>query len=178
MFSSTFKKSLILFFILASSCFGGVEKRGSVVSYQNGTVQTRGGSFQVGILPTDWNLTKFQYDAILFNRPNLQQSISVDSFCKSSADDAALNILTRQIIQGIQNEKITYQKTITLDGKEALHTLVKGVFEGSPINLETVVLRMNKCVFDFVYVTVPENYSDGALDFEKFYQGFHFVKGP
>lgn len=170
--------AMFLFF-QALSCFGGgVDKRGSVTGYRNATVLTEGGSFRVGSLPSTWQKTPFSYRAILFTHWQAQASISVDAFCKGSADDGPLTLLARQLFYGLSNQRIHLQKKLRLDGREAVRSVVSGALDGADVTMDAVVLKMNECVFDFVYTSNPRDYKLGVHDFENFYEGFHYISGP
>lgn len=167
---------LVFFFF---SCFGGgVEKRGSVKSYRNGLVMTEGGRFRVGPLPAEWKRTSFSYRAILFNHAEKNRTITVSAFCKGSFDDAPLQVLTNQLLYNVTGQKQRTRKSLMLDGREALRTVVAGRVDGALVMLDAVALKMNECVFDFVYVSQPEDYESGVSDFEGFYGGFKYLQGP
>ncbi|MBI4412713.1 MAG: hypothetical protein HY541_09565 [Deltaproteobacteria bacterium] len=187
------KGKFSIFLLLAfavSSCFGGVEKRGSVKGYKSGTgrtgsagrafgiVATEGGSFRVGSLPAEWIRKNFSYRAILFTHAQKNRTITVDAFCKGSFDDAPLKVLTNQLLYNVTAQKQRMQKDLMLDGREALRTVVSGKVDGASVILDTVVLKMNECVFDFVYVSQPGDYEGGRFDFENFYRGFKYIRGP
>ncbi len=173
---NVFVVGLILFL---SSCFGGgVDKRGSVTGYRNGVVQTEGGSFRIGLLPAGWIKKSFSYRAVLFVHQSLNASISVNSFCKGSFDDGPLEALSRQVFYGVAEQKIRRKQKLHLDGRDALRTILSGKVDGASVMLDGVVLKMNECVFDFVYSSVPDDYSAGAGDFENLVHGFHYISGP
>lgn len=168
---------LILFFY--SSCFGGgLDKRGSVKKYRDGIVYTGGGQFRVGKLPSSWARKSFNYRAILFEHTSLNATISVDSFCKGSFDDGPLNTLTNQLFYGMTEQKKKFSRPVKMSGREALRTAITGKIDGAPITMDVVVVKMNVCVFDFAYISAPEDYSLGVHDFETFYEGFQYLKGP
>lgn len=170
---------LWLMTIALGSCFGGgIDRRGSVLSYRDGFVQTEGGGFRVGALPKDWIQKDFRYRALLFTHASLPLSLGVDAFCKGSFDDAPLRILTNQLFYGFTESQRLNQRTIVLEGREALRTLIKGKLDGAPVYLDVVVLKMNECVFDFFYIAKPDDYDRGLTHFEGFYQGFEYLKGP
>lgn len=170
---------LLILFIFISSCFsGGLDKRGSVTGYHNGIVLTEGGKFRVGALPPYWKETSFSYRSIFFSHASLQASISVDAFCKGSFDDAPLPVLSSQLSYGLGAAKKIKEQRLMLDGHEALRRVVSGTMDGAAVQLDSVVLKMNECVFDFIYTSNPSAYSEGVRDFEGFYGGFQYITGP
>ena len=165
--------------LIVAGCFGGgVDKSGSVTGYRNGIVLTQGGKFQIGLLPPYWKVIPLSYRAILFSHSSLGSSISVDAFCKGSFDDAPLNLLSHQLFYGLGAFKNIRQEKLMLDEREALRAVVSGTMDGVPVILDSVVLKMNECVFDFVYTAFPKNYSNGVRDFEGLYKGFKYITGP
>lgn len=177
MFPSSRFFPLIIAALLLSSCFGkGIDTRGSVIAYRKGVIETEGGRFRVGNLPAPWKPKKFGMRAIVFENPSTGETISVDAFCKRSADDAALAILSDQLFYGFTNQKILSRRLITLDGREALHSVLEGTLDGSRSLFETVVLKKDQCVFDFLRVARPG--MGLSADFKMFYGDFHLVAGP
>lgn len=174
--------SIFCFLILFASCFGGnVYRRGSVIGYNNkGLVKTHGGSFRIGILPSDWRLEKIRYRAVLFVHRDTHESIMIDSWCQGAADDGSLESLTEQLYLAMNQSQITHQEVVQLDGRKALHASGLGTVDGKNIYMATYVLKMNACVFDFVYVTESADQGPGAHldDFEAAVRGFHYIKGP
>ncbi|MCP5464897.1 MAG: hypothetical protein H7A33_07730 [Deltaproteobacteria bacterium] len=171
---------ITLFFILSLlvSCFGGsIEKRGSVKSYQNGVVQTIGGAFRVGKLSKAWVQKSIDYRAVLFEHQGDHSTIMVDSWCKGAFDDGALSDLARHLYRGIEGFKITSEEDFTLDNRAALHTQGQGRLDGVGVYFSSAVVKINGCVVDFVYLSVPERMPSHS-DFMPFVQGFEFLKGP
>lgn len=166
-------------FLIFSSCFGsGVDTRGTVKSYRDGIVFTEGGSFQVGRLSPAWKIQSFKLKAILFAHSEYRASIGVESFCGKSFDDSPLATLSNQLYYGMTKQKTKTQKTLRIDEREALRSIRHGAMDGMDVVLDTVVLKSNACVFDFVYTSKPDHYSNGIQDFETFVKGFHYIKGP
>ncbi|MBX7148680.1 hypothetical protein K1X76_06300 [bacterium] len=172
------KVVFLLIPLFITSCFGGVDQRGSVKGFKHGLVQTEGGSFRVGKLGSNWKKDSFNYRAILFKNTQREASISVSSFCKQSFDDGPLETLARQTSYGMTEEKVRQLNAITVAGRDALRRVVQGKVDGLTVVLDTVTLKMNQCVFDFVYVSDPDSYALGTDDFEIFYSGFAYIQGP
>lgn len=171
--------TLLIIFSVLSSCFGGgVDKRGSVKSYKDGLVTTRGGLFKVGQLSNQWFEKPIGYKAILFKHRQHEASITVDAFCKGSFDDSPLHLLAQQLFYNLERFQIKSQKKFTLDDRQALRTIVDGKLDGAPVTIDSVVLKKNECVFDFVLTTTPEAHQKTNNDFENFFGQFQYVSGP
>lgn len=172
---------IFCFLISFVSCFGGnVYRRGSVVGYDKGLVKTHGGSFRIGILPSDWRLEKIRHRAVLFVHRDTHESITIDSWCHGAADDGSLESLTDQLYLAMNQSKITNKDFVSLDDRSALHASGFGNVDGKNIYMATYVLKMNACVFDFVYVTESADQGPGAHldDFDTAVREFHYIRGP
>lgn len=169
---------IIVSLLFFNACFGHVDKRGSVTGIQGNTVFTEGGRFRIGPLSPAWVQKDLKYRAVVFTHTAYSSSIALDAFCKGAYDDIKLSLLTNQLFSCITNQKRLSQKTVHLDNREAQRTVLEGKVDGAPIVTDVVVLKKNECVFDFSLSSVPGDYEKVRSDFEKFYQGFHYLEGP
>lgn len=172
---------IILFFIFFASCFSGnIYRQGSVIGYDKGLVKTHGGSFRIGVLSSDWRWQKIRYRAALFVHRDTHESITIDSWCQGAADDGSLEALTDQLYLAMNQSQITHKEFIQLDGRAALHASGFGNVDGKTITMATYVLKMNACVFDFVYVAQSADKTPGPHqdDFDAAVRDFHYIKGP
>ncbi|MBU0506669.1 MAG: hypothetical protein ABII18_13685 [bacterium] len=168
---------IVLSTIFLTSCFGGLQKEGSVLGYSKGVVRTQGGSFYVGKLPTYWKQEKIAYRAVLFANQHDFSTITIDSWCRDAAGDASLRNLTEDLFRGINNFQDKARYDFTAAGRAALLTEGYGSVDGRDIFISAYVFKMNTCVFDFLYVTLPDQmgYYD---DFKNMIKEFRFIKGP
>jgi len=170
---------LILFcFLIFSHCFGGVDNRGSVLKYNQGFVYTEGGKFRIGVPSGEWEKKSLRFRAIVFAHQARSATLSVDSFCKGSFDDAPLTSLADQLFYGMAKTQTIKHQDLKLEGRAAVKAQATGTVDGAPIRMEVVVLKMNACVFDFVYMATPEDFERDLDDFKRMYEGFHYLAGP
>lgn len=168
---------LIYFLFFLASCFGSLDKTGSVTGYYNGVVRTKGGQFKLGILPNHWKQKKIKFHALLFENQLDHSTITIDSFCRSAVDGGSLEKQTELMLRGMRDVKIVERNLEVLSGRDALHTLVTGKADGRRIYADFYVLKMNECVFDFFYITYPEE-TQYHSDFKSMVKGFEYVDGP
>lgn len=165
---------LALFFL---SCFGGIDKRGSVTGYYNGIVRTRGGSFKIGSLPPYWKRHRIRYRALLFQNRFDRSTVTIDAWCQSAFDDGPLAELSRELYRGIADYRVTSTESGMLAGRAVLRTDGTGTLDGRRIYMTTYVLKMNECVFDFIYVS-ESGQRPYLRDFENMVKGFEYIQGP
>jgi hypothetical protein len=162
-------------FLSLTHCFGGVDKTGKVRSYVPGTVRTEKGFYNVGLLPESWQQDRLSpYRMIVFYNGGFKSSIETDAFCDDAFDDASLKVLTTHLHFDLVDRKIQKEKDLMLDNRGALRTVASGKVDGVPIVLDTVVLKKDNCLFDFVLVAQPDRYSGAVHDFETFFGGFRY----
>lgn len=168
---------LLLAFPFFIHCFGGIDARGSVRSYEQGLVTTEGGSFRVGTLPEYWQRQKIDYRAALLKNSRDGSTITISSWCKGAFDDGSLKELSEQLYSALANYRIIEERMIPLADRDARLTTARGFIDGKEVFLKTYVLKMNVCVFDFAYVSTPDGLGDIG-DFDAMVAGFQYVKGP
>jgi hypothetical protein len=173
-----YKVLILLLAIFISACFGGnIYKRGSVTGFKHGTVYTHGGSFRIGTLPDYWHEKTISYRALLFENDKDHSTITVDAWCKSAVDDSSLEVLSQHLYRGLEGFKVMSQNKLFLSGREALRTDVSGKVDGVPVFMSTYVLKLNSCVYDFIYVGF-ESKNASFTDFIQMIDGFQYLKGP
>jgi hypothetical protein len=166
--------TLVFSAILMSGCFGGVKKTGKVTGYKPGQVITKKGFYRVGVLPEAWTQVDLGIAAITFHNPSLNSSISTDAYCDQAYDDSSLEVLTKHLFPGLQKIKIQKETPLMLDQREALRTSLQASLDGVPVQMETVVVKKNWCLFDFYLVSTPEKFIEALPYFESFYQAFSY----
>lgn len=167
------------FLILLTSCFGSIDKRGTISGFypEKNLVKTIGGKFKIGPLPSPWKKEKIEFRALYFINEIDSSSITVSSWCKGAFDDGRLKDLSRRMTRGITEIEIIEHKTTQIDLRDAMQQSLFGKMDGVPIYMKTYVMKKNECVFDFIYVTIP-NKREYEKDFDNMVHGFEYIKGP
>lgn len=174
---SRFSLLIVIMMVAVNGCFGGIEQAGSVLNYQEDIVKTQGGAFRIGRVVPPWKRHRVNYRALVFENPLDGATLTIDSWCKGAFDDAPIAILADQLTKGLVDFKVTTQRTVILGGREALRTSATGMMDGRRVFLCFYVLKMNNCVFDFVYVALKENL-ESLAQFDDIVQGFEYLRGP
>jgi len=172
---------LVLSLMLNACIFGrpGAASR-KVMSYRDGHVfltGSRNDYYNVGLLPGGWDRMRLRAYTIAFHNEDMGATISTDAFCGSLYEDVPLPTLTSQLFGGVEDFEITKTYEFTLNERGALRTIAKGTLDGVPLNFDIVVLKKNKCMFDFICVAPDDNETDIMTitsDFEQFFNGFQY----
>lgn len=140
----------------------------------NGGVWNVGdGHFRMGPMPKTWRQLETKGPAVGFRDDPNEASVLVGARCKVASDDAPLLALTNHLLMGTTEREIKKQETIPFDGREAMHTVLDAKLDGVRMSYDIFVLKKDECVYDFVFVSEPGRFEQGAPAFEQFVTGFH-----
>ena len=96
----------------------------------------------------------------------------------SCEDERALPLktLARRLFFGIGAKRILAQEPVSLDGAEAIHTLLEGRLKDSDVMVSSYVAKDAGCVYDLVYVATPVTFQQRLPEFEQFVKGWAFTR--
>ena len=150
--------ALVLFAGCATSSFAGNVYRDS---------QT---AFRVGEIPTTWHRFDLSGADLTF-RDDAGGTILVNGLCEG-VKDVSLDVLTNQALFGMERKQVLSRDPITLDGRDALRTRLRGTMDGVAVELELVVMKKDNCTYDFQLVASPEAFPSIEPGFQRFVAGF------
>src|SRR5262245_9610395 len=101
-----------------------------------------------------------------------------DATCEGVEPSRPLNVLVRHLTFGLTDRETVESDTRTVGGRPVAHTLVRGLIDGAPVEVEAVVLKADRCVHDFVYVAPAGTFESGRLDFQTFVESFATGAAP
>jgi len=135
-------------------------------------------SFRTGPVGASWERTlDIEGPLIAFHDKTTGGTIDVYGRCGKDGDDVPLVALTKHLLIGFTEREITEEKTVPMDGREALHSVVTAKLDGVPVTLSIYVMKKDGCVYDLVYVAKPSRFAEGVEAFEAFVSGFGTVGG-
>ena len=142
-------------------------------SFEDGVLRKGDLSVRVGPVPGNWRRIQVEGADLAYRDDAREGSALFDVRCGHRDDDAPLSILTQNLIMGTTERDIEGQTLVPLDGREAMHTLLRAKLDGVPMQYDLYVLKKDGCVHDLVYVAPPDRFAEGAADFERFASGLH-----
>jgi hypothetical protein len=140
----------------------------SSVSFSGGVYRDAHVAFQIGAIPTGWRSIDVSDANVAFRDDAHDASILVNG-------DAPLASLTAHLIIGTTARQFLVEETIPMDAREARHTVLQAKLDGVLMAYDIFVLKKDGCVYDLVYVGVPEDVRAGAPEFERLARGFRTV---
>lgn len=159
-------RALALAFVLAA-CSGAALNGGP---WRVGDAELR-----MSHVPDAWHRIDTEGGSVGFRDEANDASVLVNARCKVASDDVPLAALTNHLVMGTTARDYVTEETISMDGREALHTVLRAKLDGVPMTYDVYVLKKNGCVYDFVYVAAPSRFAAGAPAFERWVSGFRSV---
>jgi hypothetical protein len=95
-----------------------------------------------------------------------------DATCEAREAGRSLSVLTRHLTFGLKDRVVDEVAPITLDGRPAQRAVVHGRMDGAPVGVEAVVVKGERCVYDFLYVAPAASFESGRADFRLFVESF------
>ncbi len=87
-----------------------------------------------------------------------------------------LRILARRLFFGIGARRVMAQEPVSLNGTEAIHTVLEGHLKESDVMVSSYVAQDHACVYDLIYVASPSVFQDRLAEFDRFVSGWAFTK--
>jgi hypothetical protein len=158
-------KSLLFPFLLAFASCSGQALRGDVY-------RADGLAFQIGETPPTWKRISVTNARLAFRDEQAESTVLVNARCGLDGDDVPLRALTQHLFMNFTEREVLEQKVIAMDGREAMHTVLKAKLDGVPKVFNAYVLKKDGCVYDLVGIWDPETFEPHRRAFESFVSGF------
>lgn len=154
----------LLFGTWLTSC-GASAFDGSV--YRDGDI-----AFRVGKRPETWRAIQVEGALLAFRDESSSATIAVNGRCGLDGDDVPLRALTHHLFLQFTDRRVIEQRTLTLDGREALRTELLADLDGVPRRFVVYVLKKDGCVYDFVWIGATDPSASASAAYQNFVQGF------
>lgn len=89
-----------------------------------------------------------------------------DATCDGREAGRTPELLARHLTFGLGRRDTLESIRSEVGGKPAVRTVVRGTVDGAEVEVEAVVLKGERCVYDFVYVAPAEAFEAGRGDFQ------------
>ena len=166
---------IVLLIFMQTSCIFGPNRFRGVMSYRNDKVYLfHDRYYRVGQLPAGWERMKTKVRAIAFHHKDYRSTLFTDAFCYDSFDDAPNHELISQMVGGLEQLKLIQEDSFVLNNRGALKKMHSATLDGVPITITSVVIKKNRCLFDFVAIAPRQSDAKAEEDFVTFYEGFNF----
>ncbi len=134
----------------------------------------RGGdlAFRTGALPSSWRGIEVDGAVLAFRDDQSEATVAVNGRCGVDGDDVPLAALTHHLFLIFTGRQIENQRSVTLDGREALRTEMTADLDGVSRKFVIYVMKKDGCVYDFMWIAAHDAPATSREAFERFVGGF------
>ena len=132
-------------------------------------------AFRLGEIPKSWRRLEVKNVRLAFRDDDAESTVLVNARCGSDSDDVPLLALTQHLFMMFTERETLEQKIVPMDGREAMHTVLRAKLDGVPKMFDAYVLKKDACVYDFVIISTPAKFETNRPLFENFVAGFHTI---
>ena len=150
---------------LFAAC-GGSSLKGSVY-------RGDGLAFRLGEAPPTWKRIGVTNARLAFRDEEAESTVLVNGRCGKDGDDVPLLALTQHLFMSFTEREVLEQAIVPMDGREAMHTVMRAKLDGVPKVFDAYVLKKDGCVYDLVGIWAVGKFDSHRGAFEAFASGFH-----
>jgi hypothetical protein len=132
-------------------------------------------AFRLGDIPPTWKRLEVTNVRLAFRDEPAESTVLVNARCGKDAD-VPLLALTQHLFMMFTEREAIEQTVVPMDGREAMHTILRAKLDGVPKMFDAYVLKKDGCVYDFVVVSPPTKFEPNRQVFENFVSGFHTIR--
>ncbi len=163
--SRKFIRALLPVFLL-TACTSGKVIDGFYIDQAEG--------FKAPFLRDGWRRIELDDVLLAFHDEARQGLIALFQSCEDEGR-LPLRILARRLFFGLKEKQVLEQNLVSLDGSEAIHTLLQAELGGDEVKVSSYVVKKADCVYDLVYLAPPSSFDSGLPDFEQFVRGWELL---
>jgi hypothetical protein len=100
--------------------------------------------------------------------------LAANAVCEERTTRRSSRVLARQLLVGVRDRSVIDRGEVDVAGRPAVRAVVDGRLEGSEarVRIETVVVKDDRCVYDFMYVAPVATFAATRADFHRFVDSF------
>jgi hypothetical protein len=128
--------------------------------------------YRVRLPPGGWKVEQGSRADLTLQSEARPGGMLVDASCHGREVSRPLDVLARHLTFGLTKRELVESGMTTVDGREAAHSLVRGLADGREVTVEALVLRAGPCVHDFLYVAPTPVFEGGRPAFRAVVESF------
>jgi hypothetical protein len=147
----------------------------TATAFNNGVFHAGDVHFAAGPIPASWQQVEPEnsdagLESFAFRDESREITVGGTGRCNRDGDDVPLQALTQHLTIGFTERKPISEQQLTLDGRAALRTELMASLDGVPVHLVFVVIKKDRCVYDFWRIAPTT--AQTTSDFDRFVSGF------
>ena len=154
--------------LLAAALLAGC----SASHIENGVFYSPKG-YQVSLPRQGWRVQSGGAAELELQRQDPAGGMLADATCDDKTAGRPLTVLARHLTFGLKDRVLEDGGTLTLAGRPAQRAVARGSMDGAQVGVEAVVIKGERCVYDFLYVAPAAAFETGRGDFQAFIESFN-----
>ena len=138
---------------------------------ENGVFHSPKG-YRVTLPAAGWKVEQSTRADLALQREAMPGGMLVDATCRGRDVARPLDVLTRHLTFGLTKRDVVEEGRIRVAGHDAAHSTVRGMADGRDVTVEAMVLRVEACVHDFLYVAPTGAFAVGRPAFRAMVESF------
>ena len=123
--------------------------------------------FTVQRPPARWQPLSVEGAALAFHFPELAAAIGLRVDC-GSPEAGPLPAVARHLFFGLSQAEIETREPLLLSGASGMRTRLRARLDDRPVEVDGITVRLQGCLYDFMYVAPPDRFERGRADFDAF----------
>jgi hypothetical protein len=128
--------------------------------------------YQVSLPRQGWAVKPGGAAELELQRQDPAGGMLADATCDDKTAGRPLTVLTRHLTFGLKDRVLEDGGPLTVAGRPAQRAVVRGSLDGARVGVEAVVIKGERCVYDFLYVAPAAAFEIGRGDFRAFVESF------
>jgi hypothetical protein len=156
--------------VAVASCATGTRIEGGVYRAPSG--------YRVTVPGAEWDVMTdeargFRTDLQLRHRDG-RAAMLAHGACEGAAARRSFDILTRHVLVGLRDRTVVEDGSAQVNGRTAAHTVVDARRRQSDerVRVESYVVKDERCVYDLLFVAVPDVFEARRPAFQSFVNSF------
>lgn len=127
--------------------------------------------FRIPMLRDGWRQIEVEGTELAFRAEPDGQVAALVVGCEEE-QPTTLRLLARRLFFGITPKKVVAQNVASLNGIEAVHTMLMGRLQDTEVMVSSYVAKDGECTYDLIYVAPPALFQERLPEFERFVKGW------
>ena len=117
----------------------------------------------------DWQVIESRRADLELRHRTAPAGILVNAACQPETVRRSFEVLQLQLLAGLRDREVKEQDEVTLGTRSALRTRLHGRMDDEPgrLEVESYVVKGDRCVYDLLYVASPDVFEAGRADFQR-----------
>jgi len=131
-----------------------------------------GKGYQVTLPPGAWRVERDGEADLALRREEPPAGMLANATCSGREPARPLRALSRHLLFGLTHRSTVEEAPITVAGRSGVRSVVRGERDGRQVAVDAVVLKDDRCVYDFLYVAPVGEFESGRPAFAAFLESF------